>query len=93
MSEVTREKLIALANSIEDYQDDMALIREDIKKAYDDFAKENDCSKKVLKAAVKAHLACKKDKAKFLDESNELDKLIDIILGEKATTPIGEDEL
>ena len=93
MSDIQREKLIALATSIEDYNDDMSMIREDIKKAYDDFAKENDCSKKILKGAVKAYLACKKDKAKFLDETNELDKMIDIILGEKATTPISEEEL
>jgi uncharacterized protein (UPF0335 family) len=93
MSKLSQEKLIQFANELELLDNKKKDLMKDIKDYTDGFCEENEIkSKKQLKAAVKAYLSWKKDRAKFLDDIRAFDEFIDVLTGEKCVETISEEE-
>ena len=90
---LTQEKLIQFANELEQLDNKKKDVMKDMKDHTDNFCEDNEIkSKKQLKAAVKAYLAWKKDRAKFLDDIRAFDEFVDVLTGEKCVEPITEKE-
>lgn len=92
MKNVTQEMLVQFANEIEEMEARKKSLTKDINDYYADFCEENDVKKKALKGAVKLYLQWKKDRSKFLEDVNELDKLVDVLTGEVCIEAITEEQ-
>jgi hypothetical protein len=90
---LNQEKLIEFAKEYELLLERKKDVAADLKDYVEVFCDENDIKKKKpLINAVKAFLQWQKDRAKFLEESNETDVFIDILTGEKCIESPVEEE-
>jgi hypothetical protein len=79
----TQEQLVALANNIKDLDDQRKALVAEIKEAKDLFCEEHKTKKKPLNGALKNYFSWLKDRAKWLEEVNEMDQITDVMVGEK----------
>ena len=84
--EYTQDQIVTLANNIKEYEEKRKDLAKEIKEAKEDFCKDHDIKKKPLNAALKQFFVWQKDRAKFLEEVNETDQLVDVMTGEKVCT-------
>ena len=83
MAQYTQENLVTLAKNIKEIDDQRKDLVATIKEFKEEFAKEYDIKKRSLNISLKEFYAFQKDRAKWLEEVNETELLIDMMTGEK----------
>lgn len=91
--ELTQEALIEVANIFEELSNTKKEVGAELSEIVKDVSSRFGIKPKELRGAIKAYLAWKTDRAKFNEESTVLEKLIDLLTGERCIVKIPESDL